>query len=119
MAQDRDPALTQSFKRIAAFGGRVLKVVHCADGADILVVTAHFDRGDRQAMMRTSYDPQADAFYARFAREGIEIAETREVAPGVTIDMDAKGNLVGVEVLSVSLRGAGTYGALDAERAAE
>jgi uncharacterized protein YuzE len=70
-------------------------------------------------MIRTSYDPQADAFYARFAREGVEIAETREVAPGVMIDVDANGDLVGVEVVSVSLRGIGTYGALDAERAAE
>ena len=34
------------------------------------------------------------------------IAETREVAPGVTIDLDAAGNCVGMEVLGVRLRAA-------------
>jgi hypothetical protein len=43
--QDRDPSLTQSFKAIAEFGSRVLKVVHRADEEDFLVVTAYFDRG--------------------------------------------------------------------------
>jgi uncharacterized protein YuzE len=62
-------------------------------------------------MMKTSYDPRADAFYARFAPEGAEIAETREVAPGVFLDLDAQGNAVGIEVLSIRLRAEGTYGA--------
>jgi uncharacterized protein YuzE len=62
-------------------------------------------------MMRTSYDPAADAFYARFAPDGTPIAETKEVAPGVMIDLDASGHLVGVEVLSVAARGTGAYGA--------
>ncbi len=56
-------------------------------------------------MMRTSYDPEADAFYARFAPEGVAIAATEEVAPGVMVDFDAEGDVVGVAVLSVSLRG--------------
>ena len=70
-------------------------------------------------MMRTSYDPEADAFYARFAPDQTEIAETQEVAPGVMIDLDAKGDLVGVEVLSVRLRAAGRYGAAKKAAAAE
>ncbi len=61
-------------------------------------------------MMRTSYDPEADAFYARFAPEPTEIAETREVAPGVMLDLDEAGNLVGIEVLSVGRRAVGRYG---------
>lgn len=60
--------------------------------------------------MRTSYDPEADAFYARFAAEGVAIAETREVAPGVMLDLDEAGELVGVEVLSVRHRSSGAYG---------
>lgn len=32
-------------------------------------------------MMRTSYDPEADAFYARFAPEPVEIASTEEARP--------------------------------------
>jgi hypothetical protein len=36
---------TRSYKTIAQFGGRVLRVVHCPEGNDIVVITAHFDRG--------------------------------------------------------------------------
>ena len=46
--QDPDPSLTRSFKSIAEAGGRVLRVVHRPDGADIRVVTAFFDRGARR-----------------------------------------------------------------------
>lgn len=44
----RDPTLTRSFKAIAAFGHRVLRVVRRPDRDDILLVTAHFDRGARR-----------------------------------------------------------------------
>jgi Domain of unknown function (DUF4258) len=40
-----DPALSRSYKLIPEFGNRVLRVVHRPDGADIFVVTAHWDRG--------------------------------------------------------------------------
>lgn len=46
--RDRNPELAHAFKEIADFGGRILKVVHRRDGADILVVTAYFDRGARR-----------------------------------------------------------------------
>jgi uncharacterized protein YuzE len=69
--------------------------------------------------VNTSYDPEADTFYARFTPGGTAIAETREVAPGVMLDLDANGNLVGVEVLSVRLRGAGAYTAVVEGAAAE
>lgn len=67
-------------------------------------------------MMRTTYDPEADAFYAQFAPDGTAIAGTKEVAPGVMIDIDAAGQLVGVEVLSVTMRSNGAFAgrALDA-----
>lgn len=48
VARDRDPDLTHSFKAIGEFGDRILKVVHRTEGADILVVTAYFDRGARR-----------------------------------------------------------------------
>jgi uncharacterized protein YuzE len=60
-------------------------------------------------MMRTSYDPEADAFYARFIPDNVAIVSTDEVAPRVMIDLDAFGNMVGIEVLSVSVRGSGLY----------
>ena len=69
--------------------------------------------------MKTSYDPEADAFYARFTPDAATVAETREVAPGVMLDLDASGNLVGVEVLSVRLRAAGAYPGAERAAAAE
>jgi len=43
--------------------------------------------------MKFAYDQDAD-FYARFAPDGTPIAETKEVAPNVNIDLDERGNLV-------------------------
>ena len=60
-------------------------------------------------MMRTTFDPEADAFYARFAPDGTTISETREAVPGVMLDLDASGHLVGIEVLSVKARGDGSF----------
>jgi uncharacterized protein YuzE len=56
-------------------------------------------------MTRTSYDPEADAFHARFAPEAAVIVGTEEVAPGVMTDFDDKGDVVGLEVIRVSRRG--------------
>jgi uncharacterized protein YuzE len=71
-------------------------------------------------MIKTSYDPEADAFAARFAPLGSVAAETREVAPGVMLDFDAEGNVIGIEVLSVRLRLSGKYhGLREAKSAAE
>lgn len=55
-------------------------------------------------MMRTSYDPEADAMFIWFGPEGVESAETEEVAPGIMLDFDADGRVIGVEVLNVSER---------------
>lgn len=55
-------------------------------------------------MITTSYDPEADALYVRFAPKGLSIAETRELEPGILLDVDAGGRLVGIEVLSVRSR---------------
>jgi hypothetical protein len=43
----RRPSVTLSFRRIQEFGNRVLRVAHRLDGADVLVITAFFDRGAR------------------------------------------------------------------------
>jgi Domain of unknown function (DUF4258) len=47
---DRDPddaSLTRAWRRIPERGGRALRVVFRPAGADIVVVTAFFDRGTR------------------------------------------------------------------------
>jgi hypothetical protein len=47
-ADPRDVQLTRSFRKILSAQGRMLRVVHRPDGADTLVITAHFDRGARR-----------------------------------------------------------------------
>jgi uncharacterized protein YuzE len=55
-------------------------------------------------MMRTSYDPEVDAMFIWFGPEGVKSVETEEVAPGVMLDFDENGQVIGVEVLGVSQR---------------
>ncbi len=66
--------------------------------------------------MKLTYDQEADAFYARFAPDGTPIAETKEVAPNVNIDLDDNGDLIGFEALHVRLR---EHRQTDQKRAAE
>jgi len=54
--------------------------------------------------MRTSYDPEADAMFIWFGPEGVKSAETEEVTPGIMLDFDADGRVIGIEVLSVGER---------------
>jgi uncharacterized protein YuzE len=51
--------------------------------------------------MRTSYDPEADAMFLWFGAEGIKSARTEEIAPGVLLDFDEDGRVIGIEVLDV------------------
>jgi uncharacterized protein YuzE len=55
-------------------------------------------------MMRTSYDPEADAMFIWFGPEGVKSAETAEVAHGIMLDFDDKGEVIGIEILYVSQR---------------
>jgi uncharacterized protein YuzE len=57
-------------------------------------------------MIRTSYDPEADALFVRFAADGVVSVRTEEVAPGVMLDFDAAGNAISLEVLDVRARSA-------------
>ena len=54
--------------------------------------------------MRTCYDPEADAMFVWFGSESVKSAETEEVAPGVMLDFDDNGEVIGVEILYVSRR---------------
>jgi uncharacterized protein YuzE len=47
--------------------------------------------------VRIHYDPATDAAYLRFSGEAV--AESEEVAPGVVLDYDAQGRMVGMEIL--------------------
>lgn len=50
--------------------------------------------------MRHRYDSEADALYIRFAEA--EILDSEEVRPGIMLDFDAEGRVVGIEVLDAS-----------------
>lgn len=54
--------------------------------------------------MKLEFDPLADAAYLEIA-EG-EVERSEEVKPGVILDFDAAGNVLGIEILSVSKRNA-------------
>ncbi len=55
-------------------------------------------------MIRSSYDPKADVLHVKFGPEDAEYDGAEEVAPGVFVEFDRGGNVIGVEVLSVKLR---------------
>jgi uncharacterized protein YuzE len=50
---------------------------------------------------RATFDPEADAIGIYFAPEGATYDASEEVAPGLTLDFDEKGNVIGVEIAGV------------------
>jgi uncharacterized protein YuzE len=48
-------------------------------------------------MSDIAYDPEADAAYVTLSDAPVH--ESAEVSPGVVLDYDAKGRLVGIELL--------------------
>ncbi len=50
--------------------------------------------------MKIEFDPVADALYVKLG-DG-KVAESEAVQPGVILDFDESGKVVGVEILSVS-----------------
>jgi uncharacterized protein YuzE len=47
--------------------------------------------------MKHSYDKQLDAFFVRFSDE--KIVESEEIRPGLVLDYDADGHIIGIEIL--------------------
>ena len=52
--------------------------------------------------MKIQYDPKADAMHIYLA-EGA-VVESDEVRPGVVVDFDSSGRVLGIEMLDVSQR---------------
>ncbi len=50
--------------------------------------------------MKIEYDPTADALYVRLSDQSI--IESEQIKPGIVLDYDEAGNVVGIEVLRVS-----------------
>lgn len=49
--------------------------------------------------MKISYDPEVDALYIRFSEKVIQ-AITHRLTEDIAVNYDAKGEIVGIEVLS-------------------
>jgi uncharacterized protein YuzE len=52
-------------------------------------------------MKKFTYDPEADAIGIYFTPDGATYAESEEIAPGVSLDYDTEGRVIGVEILGV------------------
>jgi uncharacterized protein YuzE len=52
--------------------------------------------------MKVTYDPEVDVLRILFNHEPIE--ESDETKPGVVLDYDKNGNVVGMEILNASER---------------
>jgi uncharacterized protein YuzE len=52
--------------------------------------------------MRVRFDEQADTLYVRLDES--PVVESEEVRPGVILDLDEQGEIVGIEILSVGKR---------------
>lgn len=52
--------------------------------------------------MKITYDPEVDVLRIVFSESPIE--ESDEEKPGVILDFDKDGNIVGMEILDASLR---------------
>jgi uncharacterized protein YuzE len=52
--------------------------------------------------MKIEYDPTVDALYVLLGKT--KIVESEQVQPGVILDFDESGKVVGVEILSASQR---------------
>lgn len=52
--------------------------------------------------MKVTYDPEVDVLRIRFS--SVPIEESDEEKPGVILDYDRDGNIVGLEILDASKR---------------
>ena len=52
--------------------------------------------------MKLEFDPVADAAYFEISSSDVEKSE--EIEPGIIVDYDINGHVIGIEVLSVSKR---------------
>ena len=52
--------------------------------------------------MKVKYDQQVDVLRIRFS--SAEVAESGEEKPGIILDYDGDGNIVGIEILNASMR---------------
>ena len=99
-----DVDLEHRLGRIVDFDNRVLRVivnikVSPAAGCDSIF------RPKENSTMKLKVDHEADALYLSLGET--PASESEEVAPGIIVDYDEKGQAVGIEMLHLSKRAPG------------
>jgi uncharacterized protein YuzE len=56
---------------------------------------------ERNTVIKTSYDPEADVLHVSFAPPDATYEGAQEVAPGIYVEFDRQGRPIGVEITSV------------------
>ncbi len=54
--------------------------------------------------MKIEYDQQADAIYVYLTTHPATVSKSREIEPGVVVDLNAQNHVIGLEVLDASRR---------------
>ncbi len=52
--------------------------------------------------MKITYDPEANALYIELRK--VSAADSVDIEEGVTVDLDANGHIIGIEILDASDR---------------
>lgn len=97
-----DHEIERFFRSIPENDGRVLRVavntkVDPARGCECILRPQQ-----KIQTMKLHIDKEADALYLRL--DDSEIVESEEVSPGVVLDFNAQNQVVGIEMLGLSLR---------------
>ncbi len=89
-------------------GGGIVKCAKFLDKGELIAILkrqakyAYNHNSIFQAMsMDITYDKQADAIYIYF-QKGKKVARTVELADLLTVDLDNKGKVIGVEIIAAS-----------------
>jgi uncharacterized protein YuzE len=70
-------------------------------------------------MIQTTYDKEVDVLRLSSAAPDSVYDGSLEVSPGVMLEFDTAGRLIGIEIEAISLREAGIYGVPRKQAAAE
>lgn len=52
--------------------------------------------------MKTTYDPEGDTLYIAVRPDHIKIADNIELEPGISVDLDAEGRVLGIEIIGAA-----------------
>ena len=96
-----DPTVTRAFglrSTAAGLSGLSIRRRHGPAYYHRLLRPHAPQRSTRRAIMKVRFDQEADALYIRL--DDAKVVESEEVKPGLVLDFDADGRVVGFELLN-------------------